>query len=84
MDGRGEDPFAGIFKGYLNDEVMPNLSCQTTTAIALPTISIRPLLIIMKKMMTRHAILAAYSGPITLYYGDEFGDDTRCRRRAER
>lgn len=28
-------------------------------------------------LMMRHAILAAYPGPITLYYGDEYGDDTR-------
>ncbi len=27
-----------------------------------------------EKLMTRNAILAGYPGPITLYYGDEFGD----------
>lgn len=30
-----------------------------------------------KQLMLRHAVLAAYSGPCTIYYGDEYGDDTR-------
>jgi hypothetical protein len=29
-----------------------------------------------EKQMTRFAILAAYNGPITLYYGDEYADIT--------
>lgn len=62
-------------RGYLNDEVMPNLFLSNHDGYRLadhfsPTDPYR-----YEKMMTRHAILAAYSGPVTLYYGDEFGDD---------
>lgn len=28
------------------------------------------------KLKTLHGVLAAYSGPVTLYYGDEYGDST--------
>lgn len=30
-----------------------------------------------EQLMTRHAALAAYSGPCTVYYGDEFGDQSK-------
>lgn len=61
-------------RGYLNDEVIPNLFLSNHDGYRLadhfePT---DPYLY--EKLMQRHAILALYSGPITLYYGDEYGD----------
>lgn len=64
-------------RGYLNDEVMPNLFLSNHDGYRLADHFNPADPYYYEKMMTRHAILAAYSGPITLYYGDEFGDDTR-------
>lgn len=64
-------------RGYLNDKVMPNLFLSNHDGYRLAD-HFKPYdPYYYEKMMTRHAILAAYSGPITLYYGDEFGDSTR-------
>lgn len=64
-------------RGYLNDNVMPNLFLSNHDGYRLADHFDPADPYYYEKMMTRHAILAAYSGPITLYYGDEFGDDTR-------
>lgn len=64
-------------RGYLNDEVMPNLFLSNHDGYRLADHFDPADPYYYEKMMTRHAILAAYTGPITLYYGDEFGDSTR-------
>ncbi|MDE6578658.1 MAG: hypothetical protein K2K58_10865, partial [Muribaculaceae bacterium] len=64
-------------RGYLNDEVIPNLFLSNHDGYRLADHFDIHDPYYYEKMMTRHAILAAYSGPITLYYGDEFGDDCR-------
>lgn len=64
-------------RGYLNDDVMPNLFLSNHDGYRLADHFDPADPHYYEKMMTRFAILAAYSGPVTLYYGDEFGDDTR-------
>lgn len=64
-------------RGYLNDEVMPNLFLSNHDGFRLGDHFDLSDPLRYEKMMARHAVLAAYSGPVTLYYGDEFGDDTR-------
>ncbi|MDE6298787.1 MAG: hypothetical protein K2M10_03980, partial [Muribaculaceae bacterium] len=64
-------------RGYLNDEVMPNLFLSNHDGYRLADHFDPTDPYYYEKMMARHAILAAYSGPVTLYYGDEFGDDCR-------
>lgn len=61
-------------RGYLNDEVMPNLFLSNHDGYRLADHFDPAEGYYFEKLMMRHAILAAYSGPITLYYGDEFGD----------
>lgn len=64
-------------RGYLNNEVMPNLFLSNHDGYRLAD-HFNPLdPYYYEKMMARHAIMAAYSGPVTMYYGDEFGDDCR-------
>lgn len=64
-------------RGYLNDKVIPNLylSNHDGYRVADHLDSSDPLFY--EKLMTRNAILAAYNGPVTLYYGDEFADLSR-------
>lgn len=64
-------------RGYLNDKVMPNLFLSNHDGYRLADHFDPADPYYYEKMMTRNAILAAYSGPVTLYYGDEFADDTR-------
>lgn len=64
-------------RGYLNDSVMPNLFLSNHDGYRLADHFADNDPNRIGKMMTRHAILAAYSGPITLYYGDEFADLSR-------
>lgn len=64
-------------RGYINDKVMPNLFLSNHDGYRLADHFNPADPYYYEKMMARNAILAAYSGPITLYYGDEFGDDTR-------
>lgn len=64
-------------RGYLNDDVMPNLFLSNHDGYRLADHFNPEDPLYYRKLMTRHAILAAYSGPITLYYGDEYGDSTR-------
>ncbi len=64
-------------RGYLNDEVMPNLFLSNHDGYRLADHFNPHDPYYYEKMMARHAILAAYSGPVTMYYGDEFGDDCR-------
>lgn len=68
---------APTVRGYLNDEVMPNLFLSNHDGYRLADHFDPADPYYYEKMMTRNAILAAYSGPVTLYYGDEFADDTR-------
>ena len=59
-------------RGYLNDDVMPNLFLSNHDGYRVADhISADNFY---EKLMLRFAILAGYSGPVTLYYGDEFGD----------
>ncbi len=64
-------------RGYLNDEVIPNLFLTNHDGYRLSDHFDPADRHFYEKLMYRHAILAAYSGPITLYYGDEFADLSR-------
>lgn len=64
-------------RGYLNDSVMPNLFLSNHDGYRLADHFDPADSLFYQKLMTRHAILAAYSGPITLYYGDEYADMSR-------
>ncbi|MDO4320862.1 MAG: alpha-amylase family glycosyl hydrolase [Bacteroidales bacterium] len=64
-------------RGYLNDSVMPNLFLSNHDGYRLADHFADNDSNRIAKMMMRHAILAAYSGPITLYYGDEYADLSR-------
>lgn len=86
IDGAGlEGGFADIIttlsppsaRGYLNDSVMPNLFLTNHDGYRLADHFDPADPHFYGKLMTRHAILAAYSGPITLYYGDEYADLSR-------
>jgi len=61
-------------RGYLNDTVMPNLFLSNHDGYRLADHFDPADPLYYPKIMTRYAILAAYSGPITLYYGDETAD----------
>lgn len=61
-------------RGYLNDEVMPNLYLTNHDGYRLADHFNPTDPHYYAKLKKRHAILAAYSGPITLYYGDEYAD----------
>lgn len=61
-------------RGYLNDSVMPNLYLTNHDGYRLADHFDPADPDYYKQLKLRHAILAAYSGPITLYYGDEFAD----------
>lgn len=62
-------------RGYLNDEVMPNLFLSNHDGYRLADhFDEENDLYFYEKIMTRFAILAGYPGPITLYYGDEYAD----------
>lgn len=64
-------------RGYLNDSVMPNLFLSNHDGYRLADHFNPEDSLFYQKLMTRHAILAAYSGPVTLYYGDEYADLSR-------
>lgn len=64
-------------RGYLNDSVMPNLFLSNHDGYRLADHFNPKDSLFYRKLMTRHAILAAYSGPVTLYYGDEYADLSR-------
>ena len=61
-------------RGYLNDEVIPNLYLTNHDGYRLADHFDPADKQYYQKLKLRHGILAAYSGPITLYYGDEFAD----------
>lgn len=61
-------------RGYLNDSVMPNLFLSNHDGYRLADHFDPAEGYYFEKIMMRNAILAAYSGPITLYYGDEYAD----------
>ncbi len=61
-------------RGYLNDSVMPNLFLSNHDGYRLADHFDSSDPYYYPKLMTRHAILAAYPGPVTIYYGDEYGD----------
>lgn len=63
-------------RGYLNNAVMPNLFLSNHDGYRLADHFDPKDPLYYRKMMTRNAILAAYSGPVTLYYGDEYADRT--------
>ncbi len=64
-------------RGYLNDSVMPNLFLSNHDGYRVADHFDPADPYFYQKLMTRNAILAAYSGPITLYYGDEYADMSR-------
>lgn len=64
-------------RGYLNDTVMPNLFLSNHDGYRVADHFDPADPYFYQKLMTRNAILAAYSGPITLYYGDEYADMSR-------
>lgn len=61
-------------RGYLTDSVMPNLYVTNHDGYRLADHFSVDDPYYIEKQMTRMAILAGYNGPVTLYYGDEFGD----------
>ncbi|MDE6277714.1 MAG: hypothetical protein K2M06_06350 [Muribaculaceae bacterium] len=64
-------------RGYLNDDVIPNLYLTNHDGYRVADHLNADDPLFYQKLMTRNAILAAYNGPITLYYGDEFADLSR-------
>lgn len=71
-------------RGYLNDSVMPNLFLSNHDGYRLADHFDPADPLFYRKLMTRHAILASYSGPITLYYGDEYADMSRDSKGAQK
>ena len=63
-------------RGYLNDDVMPNLFLTNHDGYRLADHFDKNDSHYIEKQMARIGILAGYNGPVTLYYGDEFGDRT--------
>lgn len=63
-------------RGYLNDSVAPNLFLSNHDGFRLADHFDPADEHYYEKQMARIAILAAYNGPVTLYYGDEFADRT--------
>ena len=63
-------------RGYVNNEVLPNLFLTNHDGYRLADHFDKNDPHYLEKQMARIAILAGYSGPITLYYGDEWGDRT--------
>lgn len=61
-------------RGYLNDNVLPNLFLTNHDGYRLADHFDKADPHYLEKQMARIAILGGYNGPITLYYGDEWGD----------
>lgn len=61
-------------RGYLNDDVIPNLYLTNHDGYRVADHLDPNDPLYYRKLMTRNAILASYSGPVTLYYGDEYAD----------
>lgn len=61
-------------RGYFSDSIAPNLFVTNHDGYRLADHFDPVDPHYLEKQMARFAILAAYNGPITLYYGDEFGD----------
>jgi glycosidase len=61
-------------RGYCSDSVIPNLFLSNHDGYRLADHFSLDDNYYYEKQMTRMAILAAYNGPITIYYGDEFAD----------
>lgn len=61
-------------RGYLNDSIAPNLFLTNHDGYRLADHFNPADPHYIEKQMLRFAILAAYNGPVTLYYGDEFAD----------
>lgn len=59
-------------RGYCRDDVMPNLFLTNHDGYRVADHIVGEYMY--EKVMLRHAILAGYSGPVTLYYGDEYAD----------
>ena len=69
-------------RGYLNDEIIPNLFLSNHDGYRVADHISGDYFY--EKLMLRHAILAAYSGPVTIYYGDEFGDTSKDKPGAQK
>lgn len=63
-------------RGYVSDNVLPNLFLTNHDGYRLADHFSLDDPYFYEKQMARIGILAGYNGPITLYYGDEFGDRT--------
>ncbi|MDE6396002.1 MAG: hypothetical protein K2K84_01865 [Muribaculaceae bacterium] len=63
-------------RGYQNDNVLPNLFLTNHDGYRLADHFDKEDPYYIEKQMARIAILGGYSGPVTLYYGDEWGDRT--------
>lgn len=61
-------------RGYLSDEVIPNLFLTNHDGYRVADHIAADDPMRYRKLMTLNGVLAAYSGPITLYYGDEYAD----------
>lgn len=64
-------------RGYVNDTVMPNLFLTNHDGYRLADHFDPADKHYYEKQMARFAILAAYNGPVTMYYGDEYADTSR-------
>jgi len=64
-------------RGYLTDSVMPNLFLTNHDGSRLADHFDPDDPVYYEKMMYRLGILACYSSPVTLYYGDEYADRSK-------
>lgn len=67
---------APTIRGYATDSVIPNLFLTNHDGYRLADHFDPKDPYFYEKQMARFAILAAYNGPITIYYGDEYADIT--------
>ena len=61
-------------RGYLSDNVIPNLFLSNHDGYRVADHFADDDSLRYRKLMTLNGVLAAYSGPVTLYYGDEYAD----------
>lgn len=61
-------------RGYVSDNVIPNLFLSNHDGYRVADHIDADDPMAFRKLMTLNGVLAAYSGPVTLYYGDEYGD----------
>lgn len=61
-------------RGYLNNHIIPNLFLSNHDGYRLADRFDPADSMYYNQIKTRYAVLAAYNGPVTMYYGDEYAD----------